>query len=265
MKKPLKEICPVERLKSGIKGLDRLIDGGFPKGHSILICGSPGTGKTILGTQFLYKGATDYNQNGLFVSVEDHPERIVSYAACFGWDLEGLHKAGKIGFMKIPIDQKGFKIVHAISKEAKKIKAERIIIDSLSSLTISAKMFSLPLKDQPDPTGTISKTKILSVAGFSPFEDTRQFTHLLVNRISDLKATTLFLTDSKPGSEYLTRDTVSEYVCDGVIHLQLHDTSKNVNRTISVKKMRGGAIIPGLNLLKFTKSGLEVGEFKAFY
>ena len=126
-------------------------------------------------------------------------------------------------------------------------------------------MFSLPLKDQPDPTGIISRDKILSVAGFEPFEDVTQFTYLFINRLSDLNATTLFLTDSPSGREALTKDGVSEFVCDGVIQLQLHDTSKNVNRTISVKKMRGGSIVPGMNTLKFTKSGLEVGEFKAFY
>jgi len=233
MKNQSKIICPVERIKSGIMGLDKYIDGGFPIGHSILICGAPGTGKTIFGTQFLYKGITEHNQNGLFISVEDQPHKLTSYAACFGWDLKKLKKSGKLDFLKIPVDRNGYNIIDAINEKVKKIKAQRIVVDSLSSLSICAEMFSLPLKNQPDPTGIISKTKILSVAGFTPFENVQQFTQLLINRISDIGATTLFLTDSKPGSDYLTRDTVSEYICDGLIKLQLHDTSKNVNRTIS--------------------------------
>jgi len=82
--------------------------------------------------------------------------------------------------------------------------------------------------------------------------------------VGDLGATTLFLTDT-PSPDKLTKDGVSEFVCDGVIHLQLHDTSKNVNRTLAVKKMRGSSIIPGMNSLKITKNGLEIEEFKAFY
>lgn len=265
MGKELKKIYPVERVKSGIKGLDTLMGGGFLKGHSILVCGTPGTGKTIFGLQFLYKGIMDYGDNSLFVSIEDHPEKLKIYAKSFGWDLDKLQKNNKMDFLKIPIDRRGYNLVDAIAEKAKRIKAKRVVIDSLSALSFSARMFNLPLKDQPDPTGTIGRNKILSVAGFTSFENLTQFTYLFINRVVDLNATTLFITDSAQGSEALTKDSVSEFVCDGVIQLQLHDTGKNVNRTLSVKKMRGSSIVPGMNTLKFTKSGLEVGEFKAFY
>lgn len=254
----------MKRIKTGIKGLDPLTGGGFLEGHSILVCGAPGTGKTIFGLQFLYKGIKEENENGLFVSVEDNPEKLKFYAAEFGWELEKLQKERKIDFIKIPIDNRGYMIVDVILEKAKAIGAKRIVVDSLSALNINAKMFNLPIKDQPDPTGTI-KGKILHTAGYVPFEDVSQFTYLLINRITDLKVTTLFLTDSPQGSEVLTKDGVSEFVCDGVIYLQLHDASKNVSRTLAVKKMRGSNIVPGMNSLKFTKNGLEVGEFKAFY
>jgi len=137
-----KQICPVPRIKSGIKGLDKLVAGGFPKGHSILVCGTPGTGKTILGLQYLHKGITDFDQNGLFVSVEDHPYRLKNYAACFGWDFGAHEKAKRFSFLKVPIDQKGYHIVNKIAEAAKKVKAERMVLDSLSALTISARMFA---------------------------------------------------------------------------------------------------------------------------
>ena len=254
----------MKRIKSEIKGLDPLIGGGFLEGHSILICGAPGTGKTIFGLQFLYKGIKEENENGLFVSVEDHPEKLKFYAGEFGWDLKKLQEEKKIDFLKIPIDQRGYKIIDAIAEKAKSMDAKRIVIDSLSAISINAKMFDLPLRNQPDPTGTI-KGKILHTAGYTPFEDISQFTYLFINRITELGATTLFLTDTPSGSESLTKDGVSEFVCDGVIFLKLHDTSKNVSRTLSVKKMRGSNIVPGMNSLKFTKNGLEVEEFKAFY
>lgn len=253
----------MKKIKSGIKGLDNLVGGGILEGHSVLVCGSPGTGKTIFGLQFLYNGIKEQKENGLFVSVEDKTEKLKFYANEFGWDLDKLQKEKKIEFIKLPIDQKGYMIIDNIAEKAKEIGAKRIVVDSLSALSINAKMFNLPLKNQQDPTGFI-KGRILRTAGYVPFEDVSQFTYLFIDRISDLGATSLFLTDTD-GTESLTKDGVSEYVCDGVILLKLHDASKNVSRTLSVKKMRGGEIIPGLNSLKFTKSGLEVGEFKAFY
>ena len=254
----------MKRVKSGIKGLDPLIDGGFLDGHAILVCGAPGTGKTIFGLQFLYKGVKEENENGLFVCVEDKTEKLKFYASEFGWDLDKLQKEKKMDFLKIPIDRRGFKIVDAIAEAAKKIGAKRIVVDSLSAISMNAKMFDLPLRNQPDPTGTI-KGRILHTAGYVPFEDLSQFTYLFIDRVSDLRATTLFLTDTSGRTDSITKDGVSEYACDGLIYLQLHDTSKNVSRTVAIKKMRGSSIVPGMNSLKFTKNGLEVGEFKAFY
>jgi circadian clock protein KaiC len=254
----------MKRIPSGIKGLDPLVGGGFLNEHSILICGDPGTGKTIFGLQFLYKGITESNENGLYVSIEDTPKKMKYYAGEFGWDLDKLEKSKKICFLTIPIDQKGYLLVDAILEKAKEINAKRIVVDSLSALSVNARMYSLPLRDQLDPTGTI-KGKILHTAGYTPFEDITQFTYLFINRLRELNSCVLFLTDTQEGPPTLTKDGVSEFASDGVILLKLHDTSKNVNRTLSVKKMRGSKIIPGMNMLKFTDTGLEVGEFKAFY
>ncbi len=255
----------MKKIKSGIPGLDKLIDGGFLDGHAILVCGAPGTGKTIFALQFLYKGIIEQQENGLYVTVEDFPEKLMYYAGQFGWDIGKLAKDKAITFLKIPIDQRGYMIVDQIAEMAEKVNAKRIVIDSLSALSINAKMFNLPLKDQPDPTGVISKKRILKTAGYTPFEDVNQFTYLFIDRIRDLKATSLFLTDTPPGSPLLTKDGVSEFACDGVIQLQLHDASQNVNRTLVVKKMRGCSIIPGMNSLKFGKKGLEVTDYKAYY
>jgi len=254
----------MKKIKSGIPGLDPLIGGGFLENHSILLCGDPGTGKTIFGLQYLYNGVKENKENGLFVCVEDNLPKLNFYASKFGWDLEKEFKSKRIGFLEIPIDHSGFKIVDAIAEKVKEHKAKRIVIDSLSALTINAKMFDLPLLDQEDPTGVI-KGKILHTAGYTPFEDLHQFTYLFMYRVADIGATTLFLTDSPPGTDKLTKDGISEFVCDGLIHVKLNDSSKHVNRTLAVKKMRGSKIIPGFNSLKFTPEGLIVEEFKAFY
>lgn len=225
----------MERIKSGIKGIDNLVNGGFPRGHSILLCGAPGTGKTIFGLQFLYKGAKNFNENGLYVSIEEHPNKLKTYSKEFGWkDIEKLEKDKKLEFLRISPSERKFDIVNVVKQKVQDINAKRMVVDSLSAIYLA-------------------------------FEDITQFVYSFVNLIEDLKITSIFITDSPPGSNLLTKDGVSEFVCDGVIHLQLHDVSKTVNRTISIKKMRGTSIVPGMNSLKFTESGLEVEEYKAFY
>ena len=225
----------MERVKSGINGLDNLVNGGFPRGHSVLLCGAPGTGKTIFGMQFLYKGVKSFKENGLYVSIEEHPDKLKSYAKEFGWnDIENMEKENKLRFLRVPPTQRKFDIIKVVKKEVEEINAKRMVIDSLSAIYLA-------------------------------FEDITQFVYSFVNLVQNLNITSLFITDSPPGSTLLTKDGVSEFVCDGVLHLQLNDASKNVNRTISIKKMRGTSIVPGMNSLKFTEKGLEVEEYKAFY
>lgn len=225
----------MERIKSGISGLDPLVNGGFPRGHSILLCGAPGTGKTILALQFLYKGAKEFDEAGLYVSIEEHPRKLKTYASEFGWDdFEKFEDDKKINFLRVSPNERKFDIVNQVREKVQELGIKRMVVDSLSAIYLA-------------------------------FEDITQFVYSFVNLIEELNITSIFITDSPPGSTLLTKDGVSEFVCDGVIHLQLHDVSKQVNRTISIKKMRGTSIVPGMNILKFTESGLEVEEYKAFY
>ena len=76
-----------ERVPTGIAGLDPLLQGGFPKGRSILVTGEPGTGKTIFALQFLYSGLK-HGENGVFVTTDEAPMDVIEQAASLGWDLE---------------------------------------------------------------------------------------------------------------------------------------------------------------------------------
>jgi circadian clock protein KaiC len=225
----------MERVKTGIKGVDALVGGGFPRGHSVLICGSPGTGKTIFGLQYLYMGAKKFNENGVYLSVEENPVKLRKYAKEFGWDdIDKLESDGKIEFLRLSPNEKKFDVVERVKERCHAVNAKRMVIDSLSAI-------------------------------YMAFEDVTKFIYSFIDLIEEMGITSVFITDSPPGSSELTKDGVSEFVCDGVLQLQLHDVSKTVNRTISVKKMRGTNIIPGMNSLKFTSTGLEVEDYKAFY
>ena len=63
-------------LSTGIQGLDELLNGGIPEGRVVLIVGGPGSGKTTLASQFLYKGISDYNENGIFVSLDEEKDHF---------------------------------------------------------------------------------------------------------------------------------------------------------------------------------------------
>ncbi len=80
----------------GIEPLDRLLHGGLPEGNSLLVQGAPGTGKTILGMQFLQAGIMQFDEPGLLVTFEEHPRRLYRDARALGWDFEGHERARKL-------------------------------------------------------------------------------------------------------------------------------------------------------------------------
>ncbi len=86
----------MDRVRTGIEGLDQLLYGGFLRGDAILVAGAPGSGKTSLGMQFLYNGITQYQEPGLFITFEEFPQRIYRDARNFGWDFRELEEQGKL-------------------------------------------------------------------------------------------------------------------------------------------------------------------------
>ena len=80
----------------GIQGLDEITCGGFPRGRPTLVCGGPGSGKTMLGLEFLARGALDYNEPGVLVSFEETEEELAKNAISLGIDLRDLAARKKI-------------------------------------------------------------------------------------------------------------------------------------------------------------------------
>src|SRR6476659_3878688 len=81
---------------TGIRGLDSILEGGIPRGNIILSEGSIGTGKTTLGVEFVYRGASEFDEPGIIVLFEVSPDKIIRDAARFGWDLAALERASKL-------------------------------------------------------------------------------------------------------------------------------------------------------------------------
>src|ERR1700681_3152718 len=86
----------LQKCLTGIKGFDEITEGGLPRNRTTLFCGSTGTGKTLLGIDFLINGAINYNEPGLFMSFEETQDEIYKDVASLNMDLEELVSQKKI-------------------------------------------------------------------------------------------------------------------------------------------------------------------------
>lgn len=136
-----KNTVGVQKIATGIEGLDEILHGGLPAGRVTLINGGPGSGKSMLALEFLYQGAIS-GEPGFFLSFEESTENIRQNVSSFGWDLATLEKDGKLFLMHGQLDAgmilsgdfnlKG--LLAIVGGKARKMGAERIVIDALDVL-----------------------------------------------------------------------------------------------------------------------------------
>ena len=128
-----------ERIPTGITGFDDIIGGGLRKNSTILIRGGTGVGKTIFSLQYIYEGASKYNQSGMFISFSESEEAIYETGEQFGWNIEALEKKGKFSFVRYSpyeIEKILAEGGGTIKDTLDSIKAERIVIDSLTAYSL---------------------------------------------------------------------------------------------------------------------------------
>ena len=123
----------VEKIKTGIPGLDKVLKGGLRKNSSILLTGAPGTGKTIMALQFIYNGALLYNEPGIFIATEESIEDLRKYARDLDMDIEKLEKSGKLFIYSKPLAlmKGGLMSMKGLQDLIKLKKIKRISLDSL--------------------------------------------------------------------------------------------------------------------------------------
>ncbi|RLJ07039.1 MAG: hypothetical protein DRP12_02995, partial [Candidatus Aenigmatarchaeota archaeon] len=131
----------MERIPTGIPGLDKLIQGGFIPGSVIMITGSTGTGKTIFGCQFLWAGLQK-GEPGIYLTLEEPPEDIKQDAQQFGWDFSKYEKKGIFKLVYMDPVRLGSATV-AIANLVSRFKAKRLVIDSISLIGLAIKDPSL--------------------------------------------------------------------------------------------------------------------------
>ncbi len=240
----------MDRVGTGILNLDKLLEGGFPANSAILVTGTPGSGKTIMGLQYLNEGALK-GEKGVYFSLEDSRSNIIEQAKQFGWDLKGVK------VVEIPVNVMEIEIMETLKNNLK--GAKRIVIDSLSVLHFNSFHFKLPvgrginLEDvYVADNGSINLSKTTT-------REDKSFIYDFITQVKQLGVTSFIITDSKDGQ--LTYDGVSEFISDGVLKLGTRDFGKTLIRTIEVMKMRRTNMKPGMKTLEFTKKGLVLKDF----
>lgn len=232
------------RLKSGVEGLDELIEGGFPKGSNILITGGPGTGKSILGLQFIVYGALN-GEPGIYLTVEESRDNVVSQAQQFGWEIEKLEKEKKMMINTIEEYEIGV-ILDELEKESKQLKARRVVVDSLSMMSIFTRALD-------KATRTIKPE--IDLIHTSVQELSRSQVIGILKKLSKLGTTNLIISEDQE-----TSDKTAEFACDGVIKVQMKAVGKELHRLITVEKMRETKIDGIPHKFDFTTQGIKIVE-----
>lgn len=232
------------KVRTGIPGFDSVISGGFRQGQTVVISGPVGSGKTTFGMQFLYAGAKDFDESGIFVTLSQSPSEIKNDFKSFGWDVQKLIEEGKM----IIIDARPFKkeegfialdeslyrgeplpfmhLTQLILSSIKRIGAKRLVIDSLSVLAMQ----------------------------YTDDFYIKQGLQGMVYALEDQNCTSVLLSES----EMSEKAPAEWYVTSGVVlihHVRKGDT---MERSIQVVKLRGIKHSEQIFPMKLNEFGLQI-------
>ena len=220
-------LTTIERCPTGVKGLDELIEGGIPKGALVALTGDPGAGKTIFCLQYLYAGAMENDEVGVYLSLEEKPEELIQTAAVFGWDYQPLIKKGKIIMQTIELYDFD-KLRDSIEDLITKSKAMRMVIDP-------GVIFHLYFEKELD-----ARKRILSLG----------------KMLKKLGVTTIITNENSTQQTGLFG--LEEYVADGVILLYHTRVENRFQRSVGILKMRETKISDKLRPVRITGNGMEI-------
>ena len=218
----------VERVTSGIVGLDKHMEGGFVKNSINLVSGATGTGKTIFGLQYILEGLQK-GENGVYISLEQEPEDIFADVAIFGWDFKKY------------MDQKKCVIEYLSTWNLEELPL--IVMDRINE--IKAKRFVLD-------------TITLVCSELEP-ERLRSEMSEFLNKLKHSDATSLLICEIPESSKALSTFGIEEFLVDGIVVLNyLEFVAGGSPRSLLIRKMRrtkhGSDIYP----FEITKKGIEL-------
>ena len=208
----------LQKVPSGIAGLDEVTGGGLPAGRPTLVCGGPGSGKTLVGLSFLVNGARHHGEPGVLLSFEESARDLASDVASLGFDLPGLVAAGQLCVDYVHIDRSEIEetgeydlegLFVRLDHAVRSVGARRVVLDTVESLF-----------------GGLSNESIL-----------RTELRRLLRWLKDRNLTTVIT--GERGAQSLTRQGLEEYVTDAVILLDHRVRDELSTRRLRIVKYRG--------------------------
>jgi circadian clock protein KaiC len=207
----------LSKVRTGIEGLDSITGGGLPKGRPTLVCGSAGSGKTLLGLQFVINGAA-LGEPGVVIAFEETAEDLAKNVASLGVDLEALVRQKKIAIDHVFVDRGeiletgGYDLSGLfvrLENAIDSVGAKRVLLDTIEVL----------------------------FSGFSNANLMRSEIERLFRWLKDRGVTAVVTGERGEGT--LTRHGLEEYVSDCVIALDQRVADQITTRRIRIVKYRG--------------------------
>lgn len=208
----------LKKAPSGIQGLDEITNGGLPQGRPTIVCGGPGCGKTMLATEFLVRGALQFNEPGVFMAFEETPRELTQNVASLGFDLQDLVARKKVYLDYVHVERSEIQETGEYDLEGlfirlelaiRSVKAKRVVLDTIEAL----------------------------FSGFNNPGILRAEIRRLFRWLKDRGMTTIVTAERGEGT--LTRQGLEEYVSDCVILLDHRVIDQLSTRRMRVVKYRG--------------------------
>jgi len=222
------------RVSTGIDGLDSLIEGGFLRGDVVLVAGGTGSGKTIFSTQFIYNGATQYGEKGVYATFEEDSKTLKRNMLRFGFDLEKLEQEDAIKVIDLEtLKDAGLSAnIEYILGTLNKINGKRLVIDSLTAF-LSASTEDL---------------------------EYRMLMHLIYRMLKTHSYTTIMTCSVPKGAKTLGLG-IEEFIADSVLFLENSIDSLELKTRFLIQKMRGTDHSKKYHNVIITDKGLQIVPF----
>lgn len=224
-----------QRLSVGVKKIDLMMGGGIPEGDSLLVAGPSGSGKSVLGSQFIAEGLRN-GEPGVIAVFEERPGGYIRRAATLGMDLEPSIKDGKLKILYLrPLDLSVDETVHEVVSAVKEIGAKRLVIDSLAGLEMAL------------------------APGFRA--DFRESLYRMIAVLTRLGVTILSTVEIQEDFTSLSLSTYAiSFLADDIIRFRYVCIDGELRKVIIIIKMRGSDHSVELCEYEISSKGLVVGE-----
>lgn len=220
------------RVRTGIAEFDEMLRGGFMRGDAVMLAGSAGSGKTTIGLQYLVNGIR-LGEPGIYVTFEQMPDQIYRDGFGFGWDLKEMERANKLRIVctspKLLSEDAGSEAL--LAEPIKAIQAQRVVVDSLSHLSMYVRE-----------------------------EDLRLEAHRMVMyfKTKGLSSLLLFESNQHVGQSFTLSDVGLSFLVDSIVLLKFIEIESSIRRAMVILKMRGSDHDKKLREYEITSAGIRL-------